>query len=57
MKCLLISDLKTEKSASSLNVNVGSAYDTKEFNGTAHLLEHTLFMGSEKYPNENELNI
>ena len=56
MKCLLISDLKTEKSACSLNVNIGSAYDTKEFNGTAHLLEHMLFMGSKKYPYENEFN-
>jgi len=35
-------------------VNVGSTLDKKPLYGTAHFLEHMLFMGSEKYPSENE---
>lgn len=54
MKCLLISDMEADFSAASLNVHVGSALDPKPFWGTAHFLEHMLFMGTEKYPSENE---
>ncbi len=54
MRCLLISDPGTEKSATSLDVNVGSALDGKQWQGVAHFLEHMLFMGTQKYPNENE---
>ena len=54
MRCLLIQDDEADKSAASLNVNVGCALDPKEFYGTAHFLEHMLFMGTEKYPDENE---
>ena len=38
-----------------LDVNVGSFTD-KEYNisGLAHFCEHLLFMGTEKYPKENE---
>ena len=46
MKCLLISDPETDKSAASLDVNVGSALDTRPLFGTAHFLEHMLFMGT-----------
>lgn len=37
----------------SLNVNVGSSSDPDDTLGLAHLLEHMLFMGSKKYPDEN----
>jgi insulysin len=37
-----------------LDVNVGSALDPRPLYGTAHFLEHMLFMGTEKYPSENE---
>ena len=46
MKCLLISDPETDKSAASLDVNVGSALDPRPLFGTAHFLEHMLFMGT-----------
>ena len=46
MKCLIISDPETEKSAASLDVNVGSALDPRPLHGTAHFLEHMLFIGT-----------
>ena len=54
LKCILVSDPTTEKSAAALDVHIGSAFDPREFQGTAHFLEHMLFMGTEKYPSENE---
>jgi len=39
--------------AAAMIVGVGSLYDPKECQGMAHFLEHLLFMGSEKYPEEN----
>jgi len=40
--------------AACLLVGAGSAYDPRECQGVAHFLEHLLFMGSEKYPGEND---
>jgi insulysin len=51
---LLISDSDTDKSAAALDVHVGCSLDPKPLYGTAHFLEHMLFMGTEKYPSENE---
>ena len=53
LKCLLVSDPTTEKSAACCDVNVGSMSDPPEAQGLAHFLEHMLFMGTEKYPEEN----
>ncbi len=54
MQCLLISDPEADKSAASLDVKVGCSLDPRPLYGTAHFLEHMLFMGTEKYPSENE---
>jgi len=54
IKCLLICDKQTEYSAASIDLNVGSLSDPKEFPGLAHFCEHMLFMGTKKYPSENE---
>eukprot|EP01022_Parablepharisma_sp_SALTPOND_P016358 TRINITY_DN2384_c0_g1_i1.p1 TRINITY_DN2384_c0_g1~~TRINITY_DN2384_c0_g1_i1.p1 ORF type:complete len:986 (+),score=115.66 TRINITY_DN2384_c0_g1_i1:102-3059(+) len=54
LRCLLIHDDKVEYSAASLDVNVGSLSDPKEYPGLAHFCEHMLFMGTNKYPKENE---
>ncbi|KAJ1727785.1 metalloprotease [Coemansia biformis] len=40
--------------AAVLSVNVGHFVNPPELPGLAHFLEHMLFMGSEKYPGENE---
>lgn len=52
---LLIHDPTTDRAAASLDVNVGSFADKKySVLGLAHFCEHLLFMGTEKYPEENE---
>ena len=53
MKVILVSDPDSQKSAASVNVGVGSFSDPNEFPGLAHFLEHMLFMGTKKYPDEN----
>lgn len=37
-----------------MSVGVGSLQDPLEAQGLAHYLEHMLFMGTTKYPNEND---
>lgn len=54
MKVLLISDPTTDKSAAALNVQVGYMSDPWDLPGLAHFCEHMLFLGTEKYPTENE---
>ena len=54
MRCLLISDMEADKSAAAIDVHVGSALDPRPLYGLAHFLEHMLFMGTDKYPGENE---
>jgi secreted Zn-dependent insulinase-like peptidase len=46
MKCILIEDKEADKSAASLDVMVGCSLDPKPLYGTAHFLEHMLFMGT-----------
>ena len=57
--CLLIQDNNHNEEANddtmaycSLAVNVGSYNDPPKRPGLAHFLEHMIFMGSEKYPEE-----
>ena len=54
LKVLLVSDSKTERSAASLDVNVGSRQDPEDYQGLAHFLEHMLFLGTRKYPEAGE---
>ncbi|OQR83495.1 nardilysin [Achlya hypogyna] len=42
------------KAGACLTVGVGSFSEPAHLQGLAHYLEHMLFMGSEKYPDENE---
>ena len=52
LKVLLIQDKEAINSAASINIGAGVLLDEKQFPGTAHYLEHMLFMGSKKYPGE-----
>lgn len=54
LKAFLTSDPATDFAAAAVNVGAGSADDPKDMQGLAHFLEHMLFMGSEKYPKEDE---
>ena len=54
LRCLLVSDDEADKSCAAMTVHVGSALDPKPLYGVAHFLEHMLFMGTTKYPSEND---
>ena len=51
---LFISDPEANKSSAALGVNVGNLVDKQDEQGLAHFCEHLLFMGTDKYPSENE---
>lgn len=54
LDCLLISDPDCDKSAASMSVDTGDCDDPTERPGLAHFLEHMLFMGTKKYPDQND---
>nr|XP_022903817.1 insulin-degrading enzyme [Onthophagus taurus] len=56
MKVILVSDPTTDKSAAAMDVGVGYLSDPDNIPGLAHFCEHMLFLGTEKYPNENDYN-
>jgi secreted Zn-dependent insulinase-like peptidase len=49
-------DAGIRKAGAAMVVGCGSFHDPPELMGLAHFCEHMLFMGSEKYPTENELD-
>eukprot|EP01084_Bolivina_argentea_P304873 526609_1 len=54
LECILVSDPDTEKAACAMCVRVGHFADPQALPGLAHFLEHMLFLGTKKYPNEAE---
>ncbi|KAJ8920211.1 hypothetical protein NQ315_011872 [Exocentrus adspersus] len=48
--------LEQKMAAAALCIGVGSFSDPKEVQGMAHFLEHMVFMGSEKFPEENDFD-
>ena len=48
LEALLVHDPDTDKASASVNVNVGSFSDAEDMPGTAHAVEHLLFMGTKK---------
>lgn len=56
LSVLVISDPKAQVAAASLTVAVGSKHSPKHRLGLAHLLEHIVLLGSEKYPEIGSFN-
>lgn len=56
LKTMIVENEKYKKMYLSLTVYAGSYHENPKFAGSAHFLEHLIFMGSEKYPNENHFN-
>ena len=54
LKAVIVSDSETDKAACALDVHVGHLSDPDDVAGLAHFCEHLLFMGTQKYPAENE---
>nr|CAH7725466.1 unnamed protein product [Callosobruchus chinensis] len=49
-------DVEQKMAAAGLCIGVGSFSDPKDVPGMAHFLEHMVFMGSEKFPSENDFD-
>lgn len=56
LEALLISDPHTPQSGAALSVGVGSWQDPESALGMAHFVEHLLFLGTKKYPEEEALS-
>jgi len=56
MRVLLISDKDATRGAAALDVHVGSFSDPTDLPGLAHFAEHMCFLGTKKYPEEEEFS-
>ena len=54
LTALLVRDTDVQECSAAMAVHAGSLKDPDDCPGLAHLLEHMLFMGSEKYPSKGE---
>ncbi|GAA5990267.1 hypothetical protein JCM5350_000445 [Sporobolomyces pararoseus] len=54
LEALIISDPKADKASASMDVKVGHLSDPEDLQGLAHFCEHLMFMGTKKYPKEND---
>eukprot|EP00971_Amphidinium_carterae_P049293 971587-Amphidinium_carterae.1 len=54
LEVLLGSDPAADTAAAALTLSCGSLQDPHSFPGLAHFHEHMLFLGTERYPEENE---
>ena len=53
LRALVVSDPDTDMAAAAVDVHIGQFSDPWDRQGLAHFLEHMLFMGTEKYPEED----
>jgi insulysin len=53
LKLILIRDPNATKAAASLYIGAGSMNEPPNMNGLAHLLEHVVFSGNAKYPQQD----
>lgn len=52
--CMAIHDKESKTTAMATAIHTGAAADPRNLSGLAHFCEHMCFLGSEKYPGENE---
>ncbi|KAI1128510.1 peptidase M16 inactive domain-containing protein [Nemania abortiva] len=57
LEALLVHDPETDKASAALDVNVGNFSDEDNMPGMAHAVEHLLFMGTKKFPEENAYSV
>ena len=56
IRVLLVSDPSSSRSAAALDVNVGAFSDPSEVPGLAHFCEHMSFLGTKRFPKEEEFS-
>ena len=56
IKTVYVYDKDIDKTTVTVSVNIGSYSNPTDFQGLAHFLEHMLFLGSKKYPDEKYYN-
>jgi len=54
VSCTVVEDKESKTTAAACAIHVGAAADPRNMSGLAHFCEHMCFLGSEKYPGENE---
>lgn len=54
LEAYIISDPRADSSSAVITVKTGSWEDPEGYPGTAHFLEHMLFLGTKKYPKESD---
>lgn len=53
LEAMLIHDPNADKSAASMDIEIGHLHDPDDLPGLAHFCEHLLFMGTEQFPKDN----
>lgn len=56
VKCIIVQDSNAKMPAAAMSIHAGQLNDPVELPGLAHFCEHMLFMGTEKFPKEDEFN-
>lgn len=54
LEVMLIYDKDITRSSASMNIGVGCFDESEKISGLAHFVEHMIFMGTKKYPDDNE---
>jgi insulysin len=54
LRVLLVSDPASSRSAAAMDVHVGAFSDPEDIPGLAHFCEHMSFLGTKRYPNEED---
>ncbi|KAL1412548.1 metalloprotease [Vanrija albida] len=57
LEVVVVSDPNADKAAASMDVGVGHLSDPDDLPGCAHFCEHLMFLGTKKYPAENDYSV